>query len=45
VKLEGPAAKMARAIGTDPGKEARFLESTDLIRKAGHEDKARKPKH
>merc|ERR1712025_475033 len=25
-KLEGPAAKMARAIGTDPSKEARFLE-------------------
>jgi len=27
-KLEGPAAKMARAIGTDPGKEARFLEES-----------------
>ena len=27
-KLEGPAAKMARAIGTDPNKEARFLEES-----------------
>lgn len=27
-KLEGPAAKMARAIGTDPSKEARFLEES-----------------
>jgi len=27
-KLEGPAAKMARAIGTDPNKEAKFLEES-----------------
>merc|ERR1711915_867000 len=27
-KLEGPAAKMARVIGTDPNKEARFLEES-----------------
>eukprot|EP00092_Neocalanus_flemingeri_P006189 GFUD01006661.1.p1 GENE.GFUD01006661.1~~GFUD01006661.1.p1 ORF type:complete len:1172 (+),score=408.27 GFUD01006661.1:326-3841(+) len=27
-KLEGPAAKMARAIGTDPSKEAKFLEES-----------------
>jgi len=33
-RLDGPAAKMARAIGTDPGKEAKFLETTDLMRKS-----------
>ena len=27
-KLEGPAAKMARAIGSDPSKEAKFLEES-----------------
>jgi len=32
-KLEGPAAKMARAIGTDPSKEARFLEEN--MKKSG----------
>ena len=42
-RLDGPAAKMARAIGTDPGKEAKFLETTDLMRKSSstssHESK------
>merc|ERR1711992_176982 len=33
-RLDGPAAKMARAIGTDPGKEAKFLETTELMRKS-----------
>ena len=37
---------MARAIGSDPGREARFLESTDLMRKSGtsHDDKVKKAK-
>ena len=45
-KLDGPAAKMARAIGSDPGREARFLESTDLMKKSGtsHDDKIKKAK-
>jgi len=42
--VEGPAAKMARAIGTDPGKEAKFLETTDLMRKSSSHDSSKKVK-
>jgi len=45
-KLEGPAAKMARAIGTDLSREERFLESTDLMGRSrnSHDEKAKKIK-
>jgi len=43
-RLDGPAAKMARAIGTDPGKEAKFLETTDLMRKSSSSHESKKVK-